>query len=150
MDPTYDRAKAGQPPRTYIQQLCEDTGCSPEDLPEAMSDREKRRERVRDIHASDPTWWWWCVWDRKTILSNDKKKIIIIMVLLGLILLEERKAVGEIRRQRIAGPEEIPLTESKVCCCWQGFNQWQTTSLSLSLSLSLDPTSNYFHTNQLN
>ena len=23
---------------TYIQQLCKDTGCSPEDLPEAMND----------------------------------------------------------------------------------------------------------------
>ena len=33
--PTYNRAKAGRPVRTYIQQLCEDTGCSPEDLPEA-------------------------------------------------------------------------------------------------------------------
>ncbi len=33
----------------HIQQLCEDTGCSPEDLPEAMNDREKWRERVRDI-----------------------------------------------------------------------------------------------------
>ena len=39
--PTYDQAKAGRPARTYIQQLCEDTGCSPEDLPEAMNDREK-------------------------------------------------------------------------------------------------------------
>ena len=38
--PTYDRAKAERPARTYIQQLCEDTGCSPEDLPEAMNDRE--------------------------------------------------------------------------------------------------------------
>ncbi len=37
MDPTHDRAKAGRPARTYIQQLCEDTGCSPEDLPEAMN-----------------------------------------------------------------------------------------------------------------
>ena len=27
--PTYGRAKAGQPARTYIQQPCEDTGCSP-------------------------------------------------------------------------------------------------------------------------
>ena len=27
--PTYCRAKAGRPARTYIQQLCEDTGCSP-------------------------------------------------------------------------------------------------------------------------
>ena len=57
--PTYDRAKAGRPARTYIQQLCEDTGCSPEDLPEAMNDREKWRERVRDICASGTIWWWW-------------------------------------------------------------------------------------------
>ena len=31
--PTHGRAKAGRPARTYIQQLCEDTGCCPEDLP---------------------------------------------------------------------------------------------------------------------
>ena len=36
--PTYGRAKAGWPAQTYVQQLCEDTGCSPEDLPEAMND----------------------------------------------------------------------------------------------------------------
>ena len=60
--PTYGRSKAGRPARTYILQLCEDTGCSPEDLPEAMNDREKWRERVRDIRASGTTWWWgW--WD---------------------------------------------------------------------------------------
>ena len=53
--PAYGRAKAGRPARTYIQQLCEDTGCSPEDLPEAMNDREKWRERVEDICASDTT-----------------------------------------------------------------------------------------------
>ena len=53
--PTYDRAKAGRPARTYIQQLCEDTGCSPEDLPVAMNDREKWRERVRDIRFSGMT-----------------------------------------------------------------------------------------------
>ena len=57
--PAYGQAKAGWPARTYIQQLCEDTGCSPEDLPEAMNDREKWRERVRDIRASGTTWWWW-------------------------------------------------------------------------------------------
>ena len=49
MDPTHGRAKAGRPARTYIQQLCEDTGCCPEVLPEAINDREKWRERVRDI-----------------------------------------------------------------------------------------------------
>ena len=53
--PTYGRSKAGQPARTYIQQLCEDTGCSPEDLPEAMNDREKWRVRVRDIRAGGTT-----------------------------------------------------------------------------------------------
>ena len=57
--PAYGQAKAGRPARTYIQQLCEDTRCSPEDLPEAMDDREKWREWVRDIRASGTTWWWW-------------------------------------------------------------------------------------------
>ena len=57
--PTYGRAKAGRPARTYIQHLCEDTGCNPDDLQETMNDREKWRERVRDIRASGTTWWWW-------------------------------------------------------------------------------------------
>ena len=57
--PTYGRAKAGRPARTYIQQLCEDTGCNPEDLTEAMNDREKWRERVRDNRGGGTTWWWW-------------------------------------------------------------------------------------------
>ena len=57
--PTYGCAKVGRPARTYIQQLCEDAGCNPEDLPEAMNDREKWRERVRDIRAGGATWWWW-------------------------------------------------------------------------------------------
>ena len=60
--PTYGRAKAGPPAWTYIQQLCEDTGCSPEDLPEAMNDREKWWERVSDIRACGTTWWWWWWW----------------------------------------------------------------------------------------
>ena len=53
--PTHGRAKAGRPERTYIQQLCEDTGCCPEDLPRAMNDREEWRERVRDIRATSAT-----------------------------------------------------------------------------------------------
>ena len=52
-NPTYGQTKR------YIQQLCEDTWCSLEDLPEAMNDREKWRERVRDIRATSTTWWWW-------------------------------------------------------------------------------------------
>ena len=58
--PSHGRAKAGQLARTYIQQLCVDTGCSFEDLPEAMNDREGWPERVKDIRADDTTrWWWW-------------------------------------------------------------------------------------------
>ena len=44
--PSYSRAKAGRP----------------EDLPEAMNEREKWRERFRDIRASGTTWWRWWWW----------------------------------------------------------------------------------------
>ena len=60
--PTHGRAKAGRPARTYIQQLCEDIGCCPEDLPRAMNDREEWRERVRDIRATSAIWWWWYIY----------------------------------------------------------------------------------------
>ena len=61
LTPSHGRVKAGRPTRTYVQQLCADTGCS---LVEAMDDRgsgerERERERVRDIHADSATWWWW-------------------------------------------------------------------------------------------
>ena len=68
--PAYGQAKAGRPARTYIQQLCEDTGCSSEDLPEAMNYWEKWRERVRDIRASGMTWWWW--WYKKSLRLQVK------------------------------------------------------------------------------
>ena len=51
MDPSHGRAKAGGVARTYIHQLCASTGCSLEDLPEAMDDRERWQERVREISA---------------------------------------------------------------------------------------------------
>ena len=67
--PTHGRAKAGRPARTYIQHLCEDTGCCPEDLPRAMNDREEWRERVRDIRATSAIWWWWWWWLAHTCAS---------------------------------------------------------------------------------
>ena len=36
-------------------------GCSPEDLPQALNDTEKWRERVRNIRAGGMIWWWWLV-----------------------------------------------------------------------------------------
>ena len=75
--PTYGRAKARPPARTYIQQLCEDTRCNPEDLPEAMNDREKWRERVRDIRASGTAWWWWwwLFWLRQFLWRGRWRKV---------------------------------------------------------------------------
>ena len=55
--PSHGRANAGRAARTYIQQLCEDTGCSPGDPPEAMNDRERWRERMRDIRTDSTRWY---------------------------------------------------------------------------------------------
>ena len=72
--PAYGRSKAERPARKYIQQLCDDTGCNPEYLPEAMNDWETWRERVRDIRASRTTGWWWFVFDSNAwncVQTND-------------------------------------------------------------------------------
>ena len=45
------RAKAGRLARTYIQQLCADTGYNLEDIPGAMDDRDGWRKRVKKICA---------------------------------------------------------------------------------------------------
>ena len=79
--PTYGLAKAGRPARTCIQQLHEDTGCSPEDLSEAMDDREKRRERVRDILASCTTWWWWWWFYSVLIICLQTQKWLHVLLL---------------------------------------------------------------------
>ena len=49
--PSHGQAKAGRPARSYIQQLCTDTGYSLEDLPGAVDDRDGWRERVREIRC---------------------------------------------------------------------------------------------------
>ena len=77
--PTHGRAKAGRPARTYIQQLCEDTGCCPEDLPRAMNDREEWRERVRDIRATSVIWWWW--WLVCSLFLRRRRRIFTLIIL---------------------------------------------------------------------
>ena len=84
LPPTYGRAKAGRPARTNIHQLCEDTGCSPEDLPETMNDWEKWRERVRDIRASGTRWWWWSEYPASTA-HDIQKHWTAVSTLLALI-----------------------------------------------------------------
>ena len=53
--PTHGHTNVGCPQRTYIDQLCEDSGCCAEDLPGAMSDREGWQEIVMDICAACAT-----------------------------------------------------------------------------------------------
>ena len=81
--PTHGRAKAGRPARTYIQQLCEDTGCCPEDLPRAMNDREEWRERVRDIRAASTIWWWWLMKATTTAIIV----VVVVVVIISLIVI---------------------------------------------------------------
>ena len=42
---SHGSANVGRPTGTYLQQFCTDTGCSLEDLTEAMDDRDEWRER---------------------------------------------------------------------------------------------------------
>ena len=65
--PSHEQAKAGWPARTYIEQLCADTGCSLQDLSGVMDNKESWWERVREIRAGGATWWWWwLVFDSST------------------------------------------------------------------------------------
>ena len=60
--PLHGRTKAEWPARTYVQLLCADTGCSLEDLPGAMDDRDGWWERFRGVRVGGATWWWWWWW----------------------------------------------------------------------------------------
>ena len=82
-NPTHGRAKAGWPARICIQQLCEDTGCCPEDLPEAMNDREKWRERVRDIRATSKTWWYIYIYIYIYIYSHPQIDCFVVSQLIS-------------------------------------------------------------------
>ena len=55
--PLHERAKAGWPARTYIQQVCANTGHSLKGLLGVMDDRDGWRERVRKIRTGGTTWW---------------------------------------------------------------------------------------------
>ena len=66
--PSHGRTRAGKPARTYLQQLCTGRGCSLEDLPQAMNDRDGWQERVREIRASSMLWWSW--WYHQVMLTT--------------------------------------------------------------------------------
>ena len=61
--PSHRRVNAGQPAKTYIQQLCADTGYSLEDHPPgAIDDREGWQERVREICVDDDEYYRYIHW----------------------------------------------------------------------------------------
>ena len=60
--PTHGHQPRGRPKKTYIDQLIDDTGCRMEELPIAMEDRERWKERVMEYRASSTWWWWWWWW----------------------------------------------------------------------------------------
>ena len=53
--PSHGRAKVRQPAKTYIQQLCADTGCNLEDL----------------LGAMDDGWWEWETWKYVLAVQHD-------------------------------------------------------------------------------
>ena len=92
--PAYGQSKAGRPARTYIQKLCDDTGCSSEDLPEAVNDRETWRERARDIRAGCMTWWWWWWWKLQQHYDQHSFTIELRMTNEGTISSSSCRATG--------------------------------------------------------
>lgn len=53
--PTHGKPKAGRPSRTYYQQIADDIGCIPTDLPYIMNDRDEWKKRVRQIRDNHST-----------------------------------------------------------------------------------------------
>ena len=114
--PSHGRAKEGRPDRTYIQQLCTDTGCSiPEDLLEAMDDREEWRERFRNISADDATWWWyskcslfiyiyiyiyswWCLWPWVSCFTHSSL-LIYVYVCVGVCVAKRKCLICKKERE---------------------------------------------------
>ena len=75
--PSNGRAKVGRPARSYIQQLSFITGCNLEDLPGAMDDRDRWRERVREIHASSTIWWWYILIQELNVNQSGKTNDLV-------------------------------------------------------------------------
>ena len=81
--PSHRWAKAGRPAQTYIQQLCANMACNPEDFLEALDDREVWWERVRDIRADSATWWWWYIYD----IQLENGYLCVMILNLGILMI---------------------------------------------------------------
>ena len=62
--PSHECTSVGRPDRTYLEQLCMDTGCCLENLLEVLDDRDGWW--ARKLGKFSMTWrWWWYIINRK-------------------------------------------------------------------------------------
>ena len=123
--PSHERPKIRRSVWTYLQQLYADTGCSLDDLPGAMDDRYRWRERVREIHASRKSslWGWW--WHNKVRGALYHSYIMFII---------------KSREQHGIFLLSLSLYLSDSLSLWFSLSLSLTFSVPLSLSLSLSYT----------
>ena len=55
---THGHASVGWLARTYLYQLCVNTRCSLEDLPQVTVNRDEQQEKVRENCDVSVIWWW--------------------------------------------------------------------------------------------
>ena len=82
MTPSHGRAKAGRPAWTYTEQLCEDTWCSPENLPDAMKDRERWQDKM--AWQDDEMRYYYLIFTKRlflTVIKFDFKSRLIECIL---------------------------------------------------------------------
>ena len=78
--PSHGCVSVGQRTRSYLQHLCMDTGCSLKDLPEAMEDKDKWRERIREIHANSVIYIYIYIYIMSQFYSNSLKFSLLSVI----------------------------------------------------------------------
>ena len=85
---THGHISTDQLAKTYIELLWVDTGCSLENLPRIMANRDGRWERIKGVCAVGMLWWW-CIQLQCTCLCM-KQYFPRTKVLLSLILSQDK------------------------------------------------------------
>ena len=73
--PNHGKRRVGRPAITYIDQLCRDTGCLPNDLPALVQDRNGWRDKLMNARASST--WRWCL--GRSAKSYNTDEIIAVL-----------------------------------------------------------------------
>ena len=72
--PTHGHTSVVWPSKTYIHQLCADTGCPLENLSRMMANKDRSQERVKGIHSANT---FWSLSPSSQIYQNYKLTILI-------------------------------------------------------------------------